>query len=423
MKRMLTAALALLLALSLCACGAQDTDDTPTYPAAFSGLETLIDTAREEGRLTVFGTGDEAYMTALCEKFEELFDIKTTYRAITAAQAGSARGDVWFGGSADTCRSLAADGKLLTYTPVHAADLTNAAYGDADGYWYGVSVDAVVFAVNSDVLRRMTISAPKDWADLTDPVYQELIWLPTYRSTEIGRLTAYSAALRLGRDKGLDYLAALDTSVQFYTAADDTFVKCLSTGECVIAVGWLHDGLSALSADTSGDLHLIIPASGTFGQVTASAILSGASHTAAAQLWQEFVLSPACADLAEAHGDYRLPTIGSADLVQRTGVTLAPSLPPAGMWHRFPQAVSYEMACSFSTRSLCLLQQLLRPHAKELRQRQQIGRAGIRLPGFPLGYRLPADTQRLRHKLLRHFARRPTALQCLSQCFGLFRPF
>lgn len=159
-----------------------------------------------------------------------------------------------------------------------------------------------------------------------DPVYQELIWLPTYRSTEIGRLTAYSAALRLGRDKGLDYLAALDTSVQFYTAADDTFVKCLSTGECVIAVGWLHDGLSALSADTSGDLHLIIPASGTFGQVTASAILSGASHTAAAQLWQEFVLSPACADLAEAHGDYRLPTIGSADLVQRTGVTLDPSL-------------------------------------------------------------------------------------------------
>ena len=37
----------------------QDTDDTPTYPAAFSGLETLIDTAREEGRLTVCGTGDE----------------------------------------------------------------------------------------------------------------------------------------------------------------------------------------------------------------------------------------------------------------------------------------------------------------------------------------------------------------------------
>ena len=105
MKRMLTAALALLLALSLCAGGAQDTDDTPTYPAAFSGLETLIDTAREEGRLTVCGTGDEAYMTALNEKNKELIAIKPTYRANTAAQAGSAQGDVWNDGSAETCES------------------------------------------------------------------------------------------------------------------------------------------------------------------------------------------------------------------------------------------------------------------------------------------------------------------------------
>ena len=94
MKRMLTAALALLLALSLCACGAQDTDDTPTYPAAFSGLETLIDTAREEGRLTVCGTGDEAYMTALCEKFEEkLTQCNGNLERAAVALAQNWRGD------------------------------------------------------------------------------------------------------------------------------------------------------------------------------------------------------------------------------------------------------------------------------------------------------------------------------------------
>lgn len=323
MKRMLTAVLALSLVLSLCACGSGTQGETPTYPAGFSGLETLIDDARDEGRLTVCGDGDEAYMTALCQKFETLFGISVTFRP--TAKAENARGDVWLGGS-DTCRALAAAGKLLAYPAENAGHLTNAAFGDGDGYWYGVAADAVVFAVNADVLRRMGISAPKDWADLTDPVYRELLWVPDYRTTEVGQLVAQSAAVQLGREGGIDFLTELDTSVQFYTAADDTFVKCLPTGECVIAVGWLHDGLSALSADTSGDLHLIIPASGTFGQVTASAILSGASHTAAAQLWQEFVLSPVCADLAEAHGDYRLPTIGSADLVQRTGVTLDPAL-------------------------------------------------------------------------------------------------
>ncbi len=323
MKRIISAALALVLAFGLCGCGSSKQDDSPTYPAAFSGLEELIDAARDEGRLTVSAAGDEAYITALCERFESLFGVKVNYRA--AAQASGAKGDVWFGGSAEEYRTLADDGKLLAYEAVNASHLTDPAYADSNGYWYGMSADAVIFAVNSDVLRRMGISAPKDWADLTDPVYQELVWLPDYRTTEVGPLTAYTAALRLGREKGLDYLTDLDVSVQFYTAADDGFVKCLSTGECVIAVGWLHDTLSALSSDTTGNLKVIVPAANTFGTVTASAILASADHPNAAKLWQEFVLSPACADMAAESGDFRLPTIDNAALVENTGIALEPS--------------------------------------------------------------------------------------------------
>ena len=50
MKRILCSTLALLLALSLCACGESGGDTGPTYPAAFAGLEDQIDAAREEGR-------------------------------------------------------------------------------------------------------------------------------------------------------------------------------------------------------------------------------------------------------------------------------------------------------------------------------------------------------------------------------------
>ncbi len=323
MKRMLTAVLALSLVLSLCACGSGTQGETPTYPAGFSGLERLIDDARDEGRLTVCGDGDEAYMTALCQKFETLFGISVTFRP--TAKAENARGDVWLGGS-DTCRALAAAGKLLAYPAENAGHLTNAAFGDGDGYWYGVAADAVVFAVNADVLRRMGISAPKDWADLTDPVYRELLWVPDYRTTEVGQLVAQGAAVQLGREGGIDFLTELDTSVQFYTAADDTFVKCLPTGECVIAVGWLHDGLSALQGDSADALRVIVPASGTFGAVNASAILADAGHPNAARLWQEFVLSAAGADVAAECEDYRLPTVDEAALVQSTGVALAPSL-------------------------------------------------------------------------------------------------
>ena len=46
MKRILCSALALVLALSLCACGESGGDTGPTYPAAFAGLETQIDAMR-----------------------------------------------------------------------------------------------------------------------------------------------------------------------------------------------------------------------------------------------------------------------------------------------------------------------------------------------------------------------------------------
>ena len=71
---------------------------------------------------------------------------------------------------------------------------------------------------------------------------------------------------------------------------------------------------------------MIVPASGTFGAVNASAILADAGHPNAARLWQEFVLSAAGADVAAECEDYRLPTVDEAALVQSTGVALAPSL-------------------------------------------------------------------------------------------------
>ena len=76
MKRILCSALALVLALSLCACGESGGDTGPTYPAAFAGLETQIDAAREEGRLTVARTGEidhhcaKAYIQAIAAKIE-----------------------------------------------------------------------------------------------------------------------------------------------------------------------------------------------------------------------------------------------------------------------------------------------------------------------------------------------------------------
>ena len=51
---------------------------------------------------------------------------------------------------------------------------------------------------------------------------------------------------------------------------------------------------------------------------------------------------------------------------------------------------------------------------EQLCQRHQIRGAGIRRTALPLGHRLPADAQCLRHKFLRHLARRPALFQHLA---------
>ena len=68
-----------------------------------------------------------------------------------------------------------------------------------------------------------------------------------------------------------------------------------------------------------------------------------------------------------------------------------------------------------SPASLHLPQQLLRCHPEQLCQRHQIRGAGIGRTALPLGHRLPADAQCLRHKFLRHLARRPAFFQHLAQ--------
>lgn len=57
MKKYTALLLALLLTLSLTACGqTEDTGGTEwEYPAAFAGLETLVEQAQAEGSLTVYG--------------------------------------------------------------------------------------------------------------------------------------------------------------------------------------------------------------------------------------------------------------------------------------------------------------------------------------------------------------------------------
>ena len=328
MKKFLALLLALVLALSLAACGGNNNDtqqggdgDAATYPEYFAGMDQLIADAQAEGELVVYGSCEEEYLAAACENFEALYGIKTTYQRLSTGEVqakieeenGNPSADVWFGGTTDPYNVVAAEGLLEAYEAQNASHLISDMYRNADGYWYGIYKGILGFMVNKDELARMNLEAPQDWADLLKPEYQGLIWLSNYNTAGTAKLVINTMIQKYGHDEGIQYLVDLDKNIQVYTKSGSGPSKNVGTGECVIGIGFLHDGITQIVDNGYENVQLIIPSSGTSFEIGATAIFKGAAHPNAAKLWIEYALSPDCVNLAKDNGSYQFLVIDNAE--------------------------------------------------------------------------------------------------------------
>ena len=332
MKKLLAIALSLLMVVGVLAgCGAKDTAPAPaetkapaaeapaTEAAQQSYMDELIAAAKEEGTLVVYGSCEEEYLAAACEKFQELYGIETQYQRLSTGEVqskieeekGTPSADVWFGGTTDPYNVCAAEGLLEPYQAENASHLLGDAYRDPDGNWYGIYKGILGFMVNTDELTRLGLEIPQDWADLTKPEYKGLIWLSNYNTAGTAKLIINTMIQKYGHDAGIQYLVDLDKNVQVYTKSGSGPSKNVGTGECVIGVGFLHDGITQI-LDGYDNIALIIPEEGTSFEIGSTAIFEGCAHENAAKLWIEYALSPDCVELADDAQSYQFLVITNA---------------------------------------------------------------------------------------------------------------
>ena len=330
MKKFLALLLALVMAFSLVACGGDktpaddqqgDNNGDSQYPEYFAGMDQLIADAQAEGELTVYGSCEEEYLTAACQHFEELFGIKVNAQRLSTGEVqakieeenGNPSADVWFGGTTDPYNVCAAEGLLEPYAATNASHLIDDMYKDADGNWYGIYKGILGFMVNTDELTRMGLEAPADWTDLLKDEYKGLIWLSNYNTAGTAKLVINTMIQKYGHDEGIQYLVDLDKNIQVYTKSGSGPSKNVGIGECVIGIGFLHDGITQIVDNGYENVQLIIPSSGTSFEVGATAIFKGAAHSNAAKLWIEYALSPECVELAAQNGSYQFLVIDNAE--------------------------------------------------------------------------------------------------------------
>ncbi len=334
MKKLLAVALSLLMVVGLFA-GCSSSSDTAATTAASaetgaaaaeteaaetSYMDELIAAAQAEGTLVVYGSCEEEYLAAACEHFQELYGIEVQYQRLSTGEVqskieeenGNPSGDVWFGGTTDPYNVCAAEGLLEAYEAENAVHLLSDAYRNADGYWYGIYKGILGFMVNVDELDRMGLEVPQDWADLLDEQYEGLIWLSNYNTAGTAKLVINTMIQKYGHDEGIQYLVDLDKNIQVYTKSGSGPSKNVGTGECVIGIGFLHDGITQIVDNGYGNIELVIPSSGTSYEIGATAIFAGCDHPNAAKLWIEYALSPECVNLAQDNGSYQFLVIDNA---------------------------------------------------------------------------------------------------------------
>ena len=299
---------------------ASETEATEVAAESEGNLDALVEAAKAEGELIVYGSCEEEYLAAACEHFEELYGIKVQYQRLSTGEVqskieeenGNPSGDVWFGGTTDPYNVAASEGLLEAYEAQNASHLLSDMYRDADGYWYGIYKGILGFMVNTDELERMGIDAPTDWQDLLDEKYQGLIWLSNYNTAGTAKLVVNTMIQKYGHDEGIQYLVDLDKNIEVYTKSGSGPSKNVGTGECVIGIGFLHDGITQIVDNGYGNISLVIPSTGTSFEVGATAIFKGCAHPNAAKLWIEYALSPECVELAAQNGSYQFLVLDNA---------------------------------------------------------------------------------------------------------------
>ena len=331
MKKYLALLLAVVMVLSLAACGGKTQAPAATEapktdaPAATEAAEAdpmadLVAAAQAEGELTVYGSCEEEYLAAACEHFQELYGIKVNYQRLSTGEVqakieeekGNPSADVWFGGTTDPYNVLAKEDLLEPYAAQNASHLLSDMYKDPDGKWYGIYKGILGFMVNTDELARLNLEAPADWQDLLKPEYEGLIWLSNYNTAGTAKLVINTMIQKYGHDEGIQYLVDLDKNIEVYTKSGSGPSKNVGTGECVIGIGFLHDGITQIVDNGYENVKLVIPSSGTSFEVGATAIFKGAAHPNAAKLWIEYALSPECVNLAAQNGSYQFLVIDNA---------------------------------------------------------------------------------------------------------------
>ena len=317
-KRLFTASLAALAALSLSACsgGGKPAETTAASQAPAETTAAPAETKAEEskagaeaakapedykGTVVVYSPHEADPLNAGVNLFMEKYpNVKVEVVAAgtgelcnrIAAESANPIADVMWGGGAD---SLAAFKDYFEPYVCANDEFIGEAYKDPDDKWIGESPLPLVIFFNKDMIQKDGLTTPETWEDLTKPEWKGKIayCLPSKSGSAFTQLC--TMILSHG---GKETKTGWEFIKKLYDNLDGKIVD--SSGKChkMVADGEFYVGLtlekSAVQYKDDSSVGFVYPQDGTSAVPDGVALVKGAPNEENAKLFIDFVTSKEC---------------------------------------------------------------------------------------------------------------------------------
>jgi iron(III) transport system substrate-binding protein len=266
-----------------------------------------------EENVVVYSTHGEAMLELVADAFTKETGVKVDFINLKGeladrvrAEKANPQSDVMYGAPSSVFLELKAEDLFDPFVPSWAGEI-NPLFKDADGYWIGTIQTPVLMFYNSAMLSNE--EAPKDWSDLADPRYKDL--LVSRNALSSSARATYASLLQQFEKKhdlagGWDFLKAVDGNMKRYYGSGSLLFQSIGRKEAAISFSVLN-GIIDNKMNNRMPLEPIDARSGSPVITDGIALIKGAKHPNSGKAFVEFAGSPAIQALLAKQFN-RLPT-------------------------------------------------------------------------------------------------------------------
>jgi iron(III) transport system substrate-binding protein len=266
------------------------------YPADY---QKIIDGAKKEGKLVVYGATDSKATQPLIKEFSALYpgisveynDMNSTEvynRFISEAAAGGNTADVMWSSAMDLQMRLASDGHALKYKSVEASKIPGWAVWDDQAY--GTTFEPAAIVYNKRLLDPKEV--PQNHAEfaklIQQPKFKDKVTTYDIEKSGVGFMFMTQDAKE--NPNFLDLENAFGVAKVRVQSSTGTMMERISSGENLIGYNVLGS-YALVRAKSDPSIGVVLPKDYTLILSRVMFINKSAKNVNAAKLWLDFMLS------------------------------------------------------------------------------------------------------------------------------------